>query len=82
MVLISKDDIESNGWRDFQEVTLTSHFNDTTISSPGWYIFQYDIPPGNIATYFPESNILVPLDSVAEYSNTPTSKSVVVSIST
>ncbi|MBI87531.1 MAG: hypothetical protein CMB67_00665 [Euryarchaeota archaeon] len=82
VVLISKDDIESNGWRDFQEVTLTSHFNDTTISSPGWYIFQYDIPPGNIATYFPESNILVPLDSVAEYSNTPTSKSVVVSIST
>ena len=41
---------------------------------------QYDIPPGNVATYFPESNVLIPLDSVADGSNTPTSKSVAVSI--
>ena len=40
---------------------------------------NYDIPDGNVATYFPESNVLIP-DSVADYSNTPTSKSVCVSI--
>jgi hypothetical protein len=31
-----------------------------------------------VAAYFPEANVLVPLDSVAEVSNTPASKSVVV----
>jgi hypothetical protein len=37
---------------------------------------------GNVATYFPEANVLVPLDSVAEGSNTPTSKSIDVTITT
>ena len=82
VVFMSKSDMDANGWKDLQVVNLTSHFKDKTIFSEGWYIFEYDIPPGNIATYFPESNILIPLESVAEYSNTPTSKSVVVSIST
>ena len=35
---------------------------------------------GCAATYFPEGNVLVPIDSVAERSNTPTSKFVVISI--
>ncbi len=34
--------------------------------------------PGCAAAYFPETNVLVPLDSVAEESGTPTSKSIVV----
>ncbi len=33
---------------------------------------------GTCAAYFPEANVLVPLDSVADGSNTPTSKSIVV----
>jgi hypothetical protein len=33
-----------------------------------------------VATYFPEANVLVPIDSVAAGSNTPTSKYVVVKI--
>jgi hypothetical protein len=33
-----------------------------------------------VATYFPEANVLVPIDSVAEKSNTPTSKFVLVTI--
>ena len=43
-------------------------------------VVPYSIPRGNIATYFPEANVLIPLDSVADSSNTPTSKSVVVNI--
>ena len=45
-----------------------------------WRVVQYDIPRGNVATYFPEANSLVPLESVAVGSNTPTSKSVCVSV--
>jgi hypothetical protein len=38
------------------------------------------LPRGNCATYFPEANPLVPLDSTADRSNTPTSKSVIVRV--
>jgi hypothetical protein len=40
----------------------------------------YSIPRRCAATYFPETNVLVPLRSVADKSNTPVSKSVVISI--
>jgi len=80
VVMMSREDIETRGWKEFQKVSITSHFNGNAISSEGWTIIEYDIPPGNVATYFPESNVLIPLESVADYSNTPTSKSVVVTI--
>ena len=38
----------------------------------------YPTARGCAAAYFPETNVLVPLDSVAKVSNTPVSKSVVV----
>ena len=50
-------------------------------NSANWIVVAYDIPKGNMAAYFPEANELVPLDSVADLSNTPTSKWVVVSLS-
>ncbi len=80
--MMNRDDIETRGWNEFQKVSITSHHDGRTISSEGWTIIEYDIPAGNVATYFPESNVLIPLDSVADSSNTPTSKSVVVTIDT
>ena len=44
-------------------------------------VAPYRIPRGCVATYFPEANVLVPIDSVAARSNTPTSKYVVVTVS-
>jgi anaerobic selenocysteine-containing dehydrogenase len=38
----------------------------------------YPTPRGGAAAYYPETNVLVPLDSVAETSNQPTYKDVVV----
>ena len=43
-------------------------------------VVPYSIPRRCAATYFPETNVLVPVRSVAEKSNTPVSKSVVISI--
>ena len=43
-------------------------------------VVPYDLPRGCAATYFPEANVLVPLDSIADKSHTPTSKSVVIRI--
>ena len=80
VVLMSQSDMDDNDWLEGSLVDLTSHFEGTELHAREWYIVPYEIPKGNIATYFPEANVLVPLDSVAEGSNTPTSKSVVVTI--
>ena len=61
-------------------VDLISNFNGELRKSEKWYIVEYDIPKGNIATYFPEANELIPLQSTARGSNTPTSKSVIVRV--
>ncbi len=44
----------------------------------GFRFVPYDIPRGCIAGYYPELNVLVPLTSAGEMSDTPTSKSVIV----
>ena len=75
-------DMAQRGWKNRQIVKITSHFSGEERSSDGWQIVAYDIPRGNVATYFPEANVLVPLDSTADISNTPTSKWVEVSFST
>lgn len=41
-------------------------------------IISYPTAKGCVATYFPEANVLVPLESTAEESNTPISKSIIV----
>lgn len=43
-------------------------------------VVPYSIPKGCAATYFPETNVLVPISSVAEKSNTPVSKAVVIKV--
>jgi hypothetical protein len=47
--------------------------------APRFRLVAYPIASGTCAAYFPEANVLVPLDSVADGSQTPTSKSIVVS---
>jgi anaerobic selenocysteine-containing dehydrogenase len=45
-------------------------------------LVPYDIPRGCVAGYYPELNVLVPLSSAGDESDTPTSKSVLVSFRT
>ncbi|CAN5787510.1 FdhF/YdeP family oxidoreductase [soil metagenome] len=49
-------------------------------SAPAFRAVAYDVPRGCAAAYFPETNVLVPFDSVARGSNTPTSKMVQVTV--
>ncbi|GAA5134256.1 FdhF/YdeP family oxidoreductase [Thalassotalea piscium] len=60
-------------------VTITSIWSDNRVRSvDGFKIKFYDIPQGNLAAYYPETNPLVPLDSVGDRSFTPTSKAIAV----
>ena len=80
VVLMNGEDMQDNGISQGTIVDITSHFNGKTRNSKSWRVVQYDIPRGNVASYFPEANSLIPLESVADGSNTPTSKSVCVSV--
>jgi molybdopterin-dependent oxidoreductase alpha subunit len=80
VVFLNQKDIETAGLHARQVVDLVSHFNGEERVAPKFAIVPYDIPRGCAATYFPEANVLVPVGSVAEKSNTPASKSLVISI--
>jgi len=80
VVLMNREDLVENDIKEGDLVDLSSDRESESVVSQSWYVVPYDIPRGNIATYFPESNVLIPLDSVADRSNTPTSKSVPIGI--
>jgi anaerobic selenocysteine-containing dehydrogenase len=66
--------------REGQLVDITSRFGEELRMVEQFRIVGYDIPRGCAATYYPETNPLVPLESTAEISNTPTSKSVIITL--
>lgn len=78
VVLANPADIAALGFSPGERVDVTSHHQGTTRSVKGMKLVAYDIPRGNCASYFPEANPLVPLESQAEESGTPTSKSFIV----
>jgi anaerobic selenocysteine-containing dehydrogenase len=73
-------DAAERGWKAGDLVDITSHFRGRERMAKSWAVVPFSIPPGCVATYFPEANVLVPVDQVAAKSNTPASKSVVVTL--
>lgn len=80
VILMNQADISARGLNVGDIVDITSHWNNETRVAHKFIVVEYPIPRDCVATYFPETNVLVPLDSVAETSNTPTSKSVIVTV--
>jgi molybdopterin-dependent oxidoreductase alpha subunit len=80
VILMNPSDMKKKGYKQEQVVNLTSHFNGEERKANNFKIVSYNIPEGCIASYFPETNVLVPINSVAKKSNTPASKFVEVSI--
>jgi molybdopterin-dependent oxidoreductase alpha subunit len=78
VVLINPDDLAALGLADGQTVDLVSEWRDEERRAERFRIVAYPTARGCAAAYYPETNPLVPLDSTADVSNTPTSKSVVI----
>jgi molybdopterin-dependent oxidoreductase alpha subunit len=79
VVFVHPDDLASLGIADGSTVDLVSEWTDgRQRRAPGFRVVAYPTARGCAATYFPEANVLVPLDSTAAGSNTPTSKSIIV----
>jgi molybdopterin-dependent oxidoreductase alpha subunit len=80
VVFLNPDDIRLGGFHDGQKVDLISHFEGEERVAHRFRIVTYSIPRHCAATYFPETNVLVPVRNFADKSHTPASKSVVISI--
>lgn len=83
VVFVNKTDIDRFGLHEGDRVDLVSEFagGDGELQerrAKDFMVVAYDTPVGNAAAYYPETNPLVPLDHVAEKSNTPVSKAVVI----
>jgi molybdopterin-dependent oxidoreductase alpha subunit len=78
VVLVHPDDLEERGLSDGDRVDLVSEWDDGERRVERFRATSYPTARGCAAAYFPEANALVPLDSTAEGSNTPTSKSIVI----
>ncbi|MGA8658147.1 MAG: FdhF/YdeP family oxidoreductase [Chthoniobacterales bacterium] len=80
VVFMNPEDMKATGFQQGQPVDITSHFRGQERHAYRFLVAPYAIPRRCLATYFPEANVLVPVSSVAETSNTPTSKSIVVTL--
>ena len=81
VVFINPLDVEELGLHDGQSVDIFSEWKDEPDRVLRKFrVVSYPTARGCAAAYFPEANVLVPLDSAAEGSNTPTSKAVVVRV--
>ncbi|MEU9064563.1 FdhF/YdeP family oxidoreductase [Streptomyces sp. NPDC048430] len=83
IVMVNPDDAQALGLADGAYTDLVSEWKDgVERRAPGFRVVHYPTARGCAAAYYPETNVLVPLDATADTSNTPASKSVVVRFET
>lgn len=79
VLLMNAFDIAARGLRAGDKVVISSHFKDEVREAHGFSVVEYDIPR-SCAAYYPEANVLVPLEQYARKSRTPVSKSEVITV--
>jgi molybdopterin-dependent oxidoreductase alpha subunit len=80
VVFVNPDDLAEIGAQSGDRVDILGRHDDGVERvAESFRVVSYDLPRGSVAGYYPELNVLVPLSSAGEKSDTPTSKSVLVS---
>ncbi|MFD0991912.1 FdhF/YdeP family oxidoreductase [Tenacibaculum geojense] len=80
VVFMNSDDMLKLGVKKLDKVNLISNFNNEKRVANGFIALPYSIPKQCMATYFPEANVLVAIKNKAKISNTPASKTVVITV--
>jgi molybdopterin-dependent oxidoreductase alpha subunit len=80
VILMQVDDMAERGLGEGDKVDVTSHFRGVRRVAQAFTVVPFKLPRGATAMYYPEANVLVPVDSVALRSNTPTSKYVRITV--
>ena len=78
VIFLNEEDMRAQGLQRGVVVDLSSHYNGVVRTAHKFVVVPYSIPKGCAATYYPETNVLVPIDNTAAKSNTPVSKLVVI----
>ncbi len=79
VVFLHADDLAEQGLQDGDFVDLVGHPDQSRVAER-FRVVSYDVPRKCAVTYFPETNVLVPIDSYADRSRTPTSKSIPITL--
>ncbi|MBK1830054.1 FdhF/YdeP family oxidoreductase [Verrucomicrobiaceae bacterium R5-34] len=80
IIFLNPDDMKERGISPVSLVDIISHWEDGERTAEEFYAIPYDMPAGSAAAYFPEANVLVPVESTALESNTPTSKGIEITV--
>jgi anaerobic selenocysteine-containing dehydrogenase len=80
VVFINEGDMIEKGLTQLDVVDLHSNYDGIQRTAEKFLVVAYNIPKGNMAAYFPETNLLVPHNHFAEKSQTPISKSIKVTV--
>ncbi len=81
VLFINEKDAKKQKLKEDDLVSITSiWFDNETRTVSDFKVRYYDIPKGNLAAYYPETNPLVPIDSIGDNSYTPTSKAIAVTL--
>ena len=80
VIFMNAKDIEKQGLNKNDVVDIYSHYDGVERVAPKFIVVEYDIAENCVATYYPETNVLVPVNYTADGSNQPASKSVVVTL--
>ena len=81
VLFMNEKDMENRTLKKLDVVNLKSNYNDKIRVAEKFIVVPYAIPEGNCAAYFPETNLLVPIDQFADRSQTPISKSIKITVS-
>ncbi len=80
VIFLNPEDMKERGIEAEEPVDITSYFEGETRTAELFLAIPYETPKGSAAAYYPEANVLVPINSTAETSQTPTSKSVIITL--
>ncbi len=80
IVMMNPEDMAIRNIQNGETVNLTSHYSGIERRAESFKVVPYEIPRQNLAAYFPETNVLVPIDQFARGSRTPISKSILVKV--
>jgi anaerobic selenocysteine-containing dehydrogenase len=80
IIFMNEKDMQKAGFTAGEKVDLFNYYDGVERSARLFIVVPYSIPERCTVTYYPETNVLVPINSVAEKSNTPTSKLILIKI--
>lgn len=80
IVMMNVKDMEREGWKEGDKVDLFNYTDGIERIAPLFVVVPYPIPVSNTMTYFPETNVLVPISNTVKESDMPASKYVKIKI--